>query len=143
MEAVMMRSLGIALCAMLLGFQIGPAMGQSGTDPATQFTGFLCEINLGENGLNTSQYVSPLVKDGIIFTFNSSKLCTGSAPGENIKIDCTGRIPGWKGANINLQDVPCTVGGAACGTPGILTATNNRLSVDASGNATLTCQYKE
>lgn len=138
----MMRSLGTALCATLLLAQLGPAMGQTSTDPATKFSGFLCEINLGENGLNTSQHVSPPVKDGIVFTFESSKLCTGSAPSENIKIDCAGKVPGWKGGSVTLQNVPCTVGGAACGAPGLLTATNNKLSVDAAGNVTLTCQYK-
>jgi hypothetical protein len=95
MEMIMMRSLGTAVCTMLVLAQIEPAAAQ--TSPVTKFTGFLCEINIGENGLNTSQFVSPLIKDGIVYTFASTKLCTGSAPGQNIKIDCTARIPGWRG----------------------------------------------
>jgi hypothetical protein len=125
---ILARSL---LCGLLVVAGSLPAAAQGGTDPATKFSGFLCEINLQENGL----------PGGIVYTFDSEKLCTGSAPNENIKLDCSAKIPNWTGGRVN-KDVACTISGAACGVRGILTATNNKLKIDASGNATLSCQYK-
>jgi hypothetical protein len=137
-----MRLAGPLLCGLLVGAQALPAAAQKRTDPATRFSGFLCEINLQENGLNTPSRLAPPVQGGSVYTFESRKLCTGSAPGENIKLDCTARIPGWKGGRVDVKDPPCTIAGAACGLPGILTAANNRLKIDAAGSATLSCQYK-
>jgi hypothetical protein len=130
------------LCGLLVAAHGPPAVAQKRTVPAAKFSGFLCEIDLQENGLNTPSRVAPPVQGGSVFTLDSSKLCTGSAPGENIKLDCTARIPGWKGGTVDIKDPPCTIAGAACGLPGFLTATNNRLKIDAAGNATLSCQYK-
>ena len=130
------------LCGILVAAHGLPAAAQKRTDPASKVSGFMCEINLQENGLNTPSRVAPPVPGGSVFTFDSSKLCTGSAPGENIKLDCSARISGWRGGAVNIKDPPCTIAGAACGLPGLLTATNNRLKIDAGGNATLSCQYK-
>jgi hypothetical protein len=137
-----MRLAKSLLRGMLVVAHGHPAVAQKRTDPASKVSGFLCEINLQENGLNTPSRVAPPIQGGSVFTFDSSKLCTGSAPGENIKLDCSARIPGWKGGSVNIKNPPCTVAGAACGLAGILTATNNRLKIDAAGNATLSCQYK-
>jgi hypothetical protein len=137
-----MRLARSLLCGLLVAAHGLPAAAQRRTDPATKFSRFLCEINLRDNGLDTPAHVSPLVEGGAVFTFDSSKLCTGSAPGENIKLDCSARIPGWKGGSVNIKNPPCTIAGAACGLAGILTATSNRLKIDPAGNATLSCQYK-
>jgi hypothetical protein len=137
----------------------GGAFAQgSNTDPASQFERFLCEIDLADDDVLGPNWADFFIgappstyEDGKVPTFDTKKLCTGSATQENIKLDCIAQIQGWDPANGNLsfQDINCAIGGAACGivdpTDGdtILTATlNNTLSISSNGTATLSCQYK-
>jgi hypothetical protein len=129
-EATTMIPARSLLCGLLVAAGGFPAAAQ---DAATKFSGFLCEIDLAGNNL----------QGGVVYTFESNKLCTNSQTSEKIKIDCSARVPGWTGGAVTVDNVACTVSGAACGIPGdLLTATNNRLTVDAAGNALLTCQVK-
>jgi hypothetical protein len=137
------------VCGVLVAACSMSAMAQTDTDPATKFSGFLCGIDLkasrDASGITLDTYVSPTIEGNVVYTFTSNKLCTGSKlnANENIKIDCLASIPGWRpGLSINTKDVSCTVSGAACGLPGILTAINNNLTIDGAGKATLTCQVK-
>ncbi len=140
----------LACCAALgvglLALATAPSVWAQATGPATKFTDFLCEINLRDSGLEGSltQAGRQTYPDGIISTFNSEKLCTGSATDQNINITCTAQIPAgqWAGGNVVRQNVSCTVGGAACGIPGIYPAVNSKLSISGTGLATLDCQYK-
>lgn len=137
---------GAALGATLLAIAAASGAWAQATGPATTFTDFLCEINLRDNGLEGS--LTPagrqIYPDGVISTFNSQKLCTGSATDQNVKITCTAQIPAgqWTGGNVVEQNVSCSIGGAACGIPGVFPAANSKLSISSTGLATLDCQYK-
>lgn len=83
---------------------------------------------------------------GKVSTLDSEKLCTRSA-NQNIKIDCTARIEGWKHDIMVKQNVPCVINGGACGLPGRpvgepYPAAQGRLQVLGNGTATLSCQFK-
>ena len=108
-----------------------PVLAQT-PGPATKFSGFLCQIDLGDAG-----FTLPAVVTG-----NTEKLCANGAQGGNIRLTCKGVIPGWTGGNVNKKDVPCQISGAQCNLPGALDADQSMLKIDASGNATLTCQSK-
>jgi hypothetical protein len=62
------------LCGILVVAPGLPAAAQTGTDPSSKVSGFLCEINLQENGLNTPARVTPPLPGGSVCTFASSKL---------------------------------------------------------------------
>ncbi len=83
------------LCGLLVVAGGLPAAVQ---DAATKVAGFLCEIDLvddsGNYNINTSQFVSPTIAGGVVYTFESNKLCTNSQTSEKIKIDCSAKIPG-------------------------------------------------
>jgi hypothetical protein len=143
-EATTMLLARSLLCGLLVVAGGLPAAAQ---DASKKFANFLCGVDLDDDSgsytLNTLQYVSKLIDGGVVYTFQSNKLCTNSQSSENVKIDCTAQIPGWKGATIDTKNVTCTVSGAPCGIGGPpLLAINNRLTVDAQGNAFLTCQVK-
>jgi hypothetical protein len=132
------------LCGLLVAAGGFPAAAQ---DASTKFAKFLCGVDLvddsGGYNLNTPEFVLTPIEGGIVYTFQSDKLCTNSQVGENIKIDCTAKIPGWRGVAVDTRNVTCTVSGASCGIDGPpLVAINNRLTVDAQGTAVLTCQVK-
>jgi hypothetical protein len=133
-----------------------PASAQTGgptPGASTKFTGFLCQIDLVDDNnaynFNVAPYVSSEVANGVVYTLASEKLCTNSETSENIKITCSAKIPNWTGPAVTQQNVTCAVGGAACGILGPggdpgqpLPAINNKLAIDAAGNAVLTCQVK-
>jgi hypothetical protein len=120
-----------------------PALADSIADdspgPATKFTGFLCRIDLGENGLPIPPQVQPRT---FVVTGDTEKLCTNSSKGGNIKMTCRATIPGWTAAPVDLKDVHCEIRGAQCNLAGSFTADLSMLKIDAAGNATLTCQSK-
>ena len=143
-EATMMLLARSLLCGLLVAAGGLPAAAQ---DASKKFANFLCGVDLvddkGGYNINTTEFVVTPIDGGVVYTFESNKLCTNSQIGENIKIDCSARIPGWKGVAVDTKNVACTVSGAPCGIGGPpLDAINNRLTVDAQGNAFLTCQVK-
>ena len=109
--------------------------------PATQFGGFLCEINLADR-------LSPLPSGvpGSVFTNSSTKLCTGTSSSQNVKITCVATVPNWPaGSTVSPTKVPCTLNVgqcAGCAGKGLLSATNSNLTIDASGHAQLICQFQ-
>ncbi len=123
-------------------FAATPAFAQS----AQTFTGSICEIDT--TPLNVPNYTTP---DGTrsIYTFNSTKLCTGVASKRNIKLTCTGTLPDWNRPDKQVKNFVCTINGDQCGLSPkaldpnrpYLTATQSNLQV-VGGVATLTCNYK-
>lgn len=127
--------LRLAALALTVGT---PALAQT-PGPATTFSGFLCFIDLKENELPVPDVLLP--RDGIV-TGNSDKLCANGVQGGNIRITCRALIPGWEGGSVNRNDVPCLVSGRQCNLAEDFPADLSKLVIDASGNATLTCQSK-
>lgn len=135
-----------AILAIALGvlavFAASPAFAQS----AQTFKGSICEIDT--TPLNVPSYTTP---DGTrsIFTFNSTKLCTGVASQRNVKLTCTATLPNWNRPDKQVKNFVCTINGDQCGlTPKAtdpnrpyLTATQSNLQV-IGGVATLTCNFK-
>ena len=135
------------LTLFVLAHAVGtPALAQSGTEPAQQFFNFVCEVDATPV---SNTYTTP---DGTksIFTFNSRRLCTGEASARNIKLECSGTLPGWNQGNVSASGFPCTINGDTCGVAPLasdpnlpfLTATDSSLTVDTTGAAALTCFYK-
>jgi hypothetical protein len=114
-----------------------PAWAQT-TTPSTNFFKFLCQIDLKQNGLDNPQ------SGPILYTFDSEKHCTGSPSAINIFITCRAQVPGWPaGTSVVKQGPDCAIAGAPCGLVGLRSdTTNNKLTVDGTGLATLTCQFK-
>jgi hypothetical protein len=85
-----------------------------------------------------------------VFTFTSSKLCTGEASTRNVKLECNDVIPGWNLGKKTTSSFACTINGDMCGlapragdpSAPFLTATDQTLTVDATGAAKLLCFYK-
>ena len=124
-----------------------PTAAWAQTIPSTDFSGFLCKIDLTENNQT----------GGVVYTLQSHKHCSGSPSSLNIFIDCSAPVPGFTGPSVTIKNVPCTIGGAACGVAGdsggpdpdpdvdniLENTTNNKLVIDATTKtATLTCQWK-
>src|SRR5689334_21710204 len=138
----MMRAIPVIARGFLAVFAASPACAQS----AQTFTGSICEIDT--TPLNVPSYTTP---DGTksIYTFKSTKLCTGVASKRNIKLTCTGTLPNWNRANKTVKNFVCTINGDQCGispkatdpNKPYLTATQQNLQV-VGGVATLTCNYK-
>lgn len=143
-----MKTVGLGLCGpILLVLGAGaPALAQS-TGSATQFFNFVCEIDLSALGTGFK------LTDGTtsLFTFDSSRLCTGTASTRNVKLDCNDVVPNWPpGTTASAKNFVCTINGDTCNLaprPGdlsapLLTATDQNLTVDTTGLAHLTCFYK-
>ena len=138
----MMRAIPAMALGFLAVFAASPAFAQS----AQTFTGSICEIDT--TPLKVPSYTTP---DGTksIYTFNSTKLCTGVASKRNIKLTCTGTLPNWNRPDKQVKNFVCTINGDQCGiTPKVsdpnkpyLTATQSMLQV-TGGVATLTCYWK-
>ena len=124
-----------------------PAFAQ--TEPASQFSNFVCEIDLS---------VVPVgfkLADGTtsLFTFDSTRLCTGSASARNVTLNCQDTVPGWNKGAQSVKGFPCTINGDTCNVapnvaplPGdsnkpFLTTTNSTLAINSNGVAKLTCLY--
>jgi hypothetical protein len=137
-----MKSVYSMALAFLAVFAAAPAFAQN----AQTFTGSICEIDT--TPLNVPSYTTP---DGTrsIYTFNSTKLCTGVASQRNIKLTCRGTLPNWNRPDKQVKNFVCTVNGDQCGlspkagdpNKPYLTATQSNLQV-VGGVATLTCNYK-
>jgi hypothetical protein len=122
-----------------------PALSQTATDPATQAFNTICELDLS---------VLPIAfgpgERTQFTTFDTRTLCTGSAPNENIKRECTTVIPGWTRGSVSASNFVCTINpdfcdlAASASDPNapFVTATASQLSVNTSGVAKLTCFYK-
>ena len=93
-----MQAQRILQLATLLLTVITPAFAAV-PGPATKFTGFLCQIDLAENGLPVPPVLLP--KAGIV-TGNSEKLCANGAQGGNIRITCRALIPDWSGGAMSI-----------------------------------------
>ena len=143
MKLAVLRSLVPMVLVLWTGT---PAFAQS-TGSATHFSNFICQIDL-------SVLQPPFtLRDGTssLFTFDSSRLCTGTASARNVKLDCQGVIPNWPpGTTASVNNFVCTINGDTCNvaplasdpsTP-LLTATDQNLTVDTTGAAHLTCFYK-
>ena len=133
----------VAAAIALSGLLVADAWAQQGST-ATRKANFLCVIDLEGNGLMSSLINPSVYPDGDVFTYDSEKLCTGSATNQNINLTCIAMVEGWRGGNQTLQNVDCTIGIGACGVEGLQlgTAVNSSLKLDSNGRATLSCQYK-
>jgi len=137
-----MKSVYSMTLALLAVFATTPAFAQS----AQTFTGSICEIDT--TPLNVPSYTTP-DNTKSIYTFNSTKLCTGVASKRNIKLTCTGTLPNWNRPDKQVKNFVCTINGDQCGVSPkatdpnkpYLTATQQNLQV-VGGVATLTCNYK-
>lgn len=137
-----MKSIDLAAVALLAVFAAAPALAQE----AETFIGNICEIDT--TPLNVP-YTTP---DGTrsVFTFDSTKLCTGVASKRNIKLDCSAPLPGWNNGDRSVKNFECTINGDQCGLSPkpndlrnrpYLTTFESQLKV-SGGTATLTCFYK-
>jgi hypothetical protein len=122
-----------------------PASSQAVKEPATKFSGFICEIDLSVLPVDF-----PLPDGTSVFTFKSRRECAGSASRRNVKLECEDVIPGWNLGNVSATNFICTINGDTCnltprpGDPNapFLTATQQQLTVSAAGKAKLTCFFK-
>lgn len=145
----------VLLAAWLVVAGTGPAALGQDTDPASQFSGFYCEIDLADPAIAGV----PAAFRQSFLTADTDKLCTGSKSSENVKLDCRTLIEGWPGGTINDRTFVCRINGAPCdvgattfddGDPdteptdpdSILVANAQSLMIDRAGNAVLTCQFK-
>lgn len=137
-----MKTVNSAALALLAVFAAAPALAQE----SETFLGNICEIDT--TPLNVP-YTTP---DGTrsVFTFDSTKLCTGVASKRNIKLECTAPLPGWNGGDRSVKNFECTINGDQCGLSPkpadlrnrpYLTTFTSQLKVNG-GIATLTCFYK-
>lgn len=128
------------LGALLLAASVSAAWAQ-----AFQRNGFVCVIDLAENGLYDS--LSAIGKasypSGLVSTRTSQKVCTPSA-NPNVNITCTAQIAGWQGGVVDSLPVDCVINTAPCelGGPQPVPAAGGELSITALGAATLNCNWK-
>ena len=141
----MMKTLNVAALAFLTMCTATPALAQN----SQELRGSICEIDTSVLNLNP-----PYKRDDTssIFTFNSTKLCTGVASKRNIKLVCTADLkPEW-GARPDrtAQKFPCTINPDQCGlepkagdtaNPPYVTTRDSTLKV-RGGVAELICHYK-
>jgi hypothetical protein len=103
--------------------------------PSTDFTGWLCEIDLSHIGSR------PAGVPASVFTVDTRKHCPSSSTAQSITIECNALVPGWTGSASTNQNVPCQFTGDQCGIlvdPRFVTAS---LNIDGSGNARLFCKF--
>jgi hypothetical protein len=120
-----------------LAFVLSAAVPVRAQEPSTEFTGWLCEIDL--SGINRPPGVPASV-----FTFDSTKHCPGNIQGgqsESITIECLASIPQWTGPASTNQNVPCRINGDQCGVPGFVSTTDSSLNINSAGNARLFCKH--
>lgn len=133
------------LGAVLLASSVPVAWAQGGG--AFQVTGFVCIIDLEENGLFSSTQLNAdglaRYPSGLVSTRNSKKVCTASV-NPNINISCTAQITGWQGGVVNDKPVACVINSAACGLPGQqpVPAQGGKLNISAGGAAALECNFR-
>jgi hypothetical protein len=125
------------IAARLLGplaLVLGTAVPAWAQDAATDFTGWLCEIDL--SGISRPPGVPTSV-----FTFNTRKHCPANPPSESITIECLATIPGWKGPSSTTSGVPCQINGDQCGAQGFFQAVDTSLNINSKGAARLFCKF--
>jgi hypothetical protein len=113
----------------------GPPASAKKTSPETEFTGWLCEIDTTE-----IQNPPPNIPSSV-FTFDSRKVCTGSNPDENIRVECRATIPNWTGSSSTNKDVSCQINRSQCGTNDFVFATGSSLNINSKGEARLNCKF--
>lgn len=134
-------SVAVAVLAML-------AAASAVAQDSEEFLGSICEIDTSVLNL-TPPYLTP---DGTtsVFTFSSSKLCTGVASKRNVKLLCSAPLPGWNRGDRSVKNFKCTINGDQCGlspkaadveNAPYITTRESQLKV-SRGVATLTCFYK-
>lgn len=118
-----------------LAFVLGAAVPAWAQEPAKEFTGWLCELDL-------SEISRPPGVPTVVFTFDSTKRCPGNFQGgqnESVTTECLAVIPNWTGS-ASANKVDCEVDGAQCGVTGG-TVTDASLNIDSDGNARLFCKF--
>lgn len=126
------------LIAVLVGVMAPPA-AMAQISPTT-FKGFLCGIDLAENGLPIPPSLAS--KAGTAVTGNTEKLCANGAQGGNIRLTCRTTIADWAGGAVSLQGVPCQISGQQCNVSANVPASLSSLTIDAAGNTVLFCQAR-
>jgi hypothetical protein len=126
----------------------GTALAQQGTSPASQQEGFECIIDFDDTGTPLpASYEGPTVISIIPPSSGETmRLCTGSSPNENIKLECNASLPDWpadetyfaSGFVCMIDTNPCDVAAES----GLVEATRSRLEVDGFGAAILTCFWQ-
>jgi hypothetical protein len=120
-----------------LAFVLGAAVPAWAQEPAKEFRGWLCELDLSQISL-PPEYSGPL----FVWTFDSTKRCPGNFQGgqsESVTTECLAVIPNWTGS-ASTNKVDCEVDGAQCGVTGG-TVTDASLNIDSAGNARLFCNF--
>jgi hypothetical protein len=141
-----MKTIYSVAVALLTVFAATPGVAQD----SEEFHGSICEIDTAALRLS-SPYVSAQGTSSV-FTFNTTKLCTGVASKRNIKLECIAPLgPEWGNRkDVSVKNFKCTINGDQCGVKPKPTDTENapylttresNLKVRA-GIATLTCFYK-
>jgi hypothetical protein len=137
----LIASFGVAILAV---FAVASAAAQD----SETFSGSICEIDTSVLNL-TPPYLTP---DGTtsVFTFDSSKLCTGVASKRNVKVQCVAPLPQYNRGDRSVKNFKCTINGDQCGispkptdieNAPYITTRESQLKV-SGGVATLTCFYK-
>jgi hypothetical protein len=125
---LIMRLLGLA------AFVLGAAVPAWAAGPATDLTGWLCEIDL-------SAINRPPGTPASVFTFDTRKHCPANPPSESVTIECKANIPGWTGPSSTNSNVPCQINGDQCGVDGFFTAVGSSLNINSDGSARLFCKF--
>jgi hypothetical protein len=115
-----------------LAFVLGAAM-PAWAQTATEFTGWLCEIDL-------SSINRPPGVPASVFTFDTRKHCPANPSVESITIECLASIPGWTGPS-STNRVDCQINGDQCGVTGFVSATDSSLNIASGGKARLFCKF--
>jgi hypothetical protein len=150
----MLHRLAVLAGAVLVGLSLTATASAGANDdndgppgPATKFSDFLCNIDLADNGLNTTRYLTAPIEGGIVGTLDSDKLCTNSRSEEIVKISCSAQIPGWKGGRVTKRDVSCDVNVASCGVETTggepINTRKATLRIESNGRARLECEVKK
>lgn len=137
-----------ALLSIAVFWVADAALAQQGTSPASQQEGFECIIDFDDTGTSLpASYEGPTVISIIPpASGETMRLCTGSSPNENIKLECNTSLPDWpadetyvaSGFVCMIDTDPCDVASES----GLVEATRSRLEVDGFGAAMLTCFWQ-
>jgi hypothetical protein len=136
-----MLAMRLLMVSVLLAGTALPTGVWAQTAPASKFAGWLCEIDLAKAlaGTGLPQPSGP----SSVFTTDSLKLCTGSSPSQNVQIECKANVPEWVGGSPKVDGFPCQIYRGQCGMTDFVPADNSSLTIDAAGNAKLTCHFNK
>ena len=118
-----------------LAIVVGAGLPVRAQAPSTDFTGWLCEIDLSRissrpAGVPTS-----------VFTVDTRKHCPSSSTAQSITIECNALVPGWTGSASTNQNVPCQFTGDQCGVLVDPRFVDASLNIGSSGDARLFCKF--